>query len=212
MTQPKKPRSTSTRAKAAKAPARSAAKATARAGAKPTRKAATPRTAPKAAPKAAPKSAPKAAAKPSDDGRLTALLEKLTSSLTLPTERLQEAIDDAVERGRMTRKDGEDLLSSLISAGRSQTEALIADVEQLLGRGRVRATRSSDRVLKEVDKARRRAGIPGFPIIGYDDLSAKQVTSRLGDLTPAQLRKVRDHEKRRAGRKSVLDAIEKKLA
>ena len=200
MTQPKKPRSTSTRAKAAKAPARSSAKATARAGAKPTRKAATPRT------------APKAAAKPADDGRLAALLEKLTSSLTLPADRLQEAIDDAVKRGRMTRKDGEDLLSSLISTGRSQTEALIADIEQLLGRGRVRATRSSDRVLKEVDKARRRAGIPGFPIIGYDDLSAKQVTSRLGDLTPAQLRKVRDHEKRKAGRKSVLDAIEKKLA
>ena len=42
-------------------------------------------------------------------------------------------------------------------------------------------------------------------------LSAAQVSDRLTDLTPAQLRKVRDHEKRNANRKSVLQAVERKL-
>jgi hypothetical protein len=37
------------------------------------------------------------------------------------------------------------------------------------------------------------------------------VTKRLGGLTPAQLRKVRDHERRNGKRKSVLGAIERKL-
>ena len=71
---------------------------------------------------------------------------------------------------------------------------------------------SAERVLREVDRARRVAGVgPSFPILGYDDLTAAQVNERLGDLGPAELRKVRDYEKRNANRKSVLAAVEKKL-
>ena len=67
-------------------------------------------------------------------------------------------------------------------------------------------------MLREVDRARRAdRRRPAFPILGYDDLTAAQVTDRLGDLTPAELRKVRDYEKRNANRKSVLAAIEQKL-
>jgi len=107
----------------------------------------------------------------------------------------------------MTRKDAEELLSTLVTAGRAQTEALLADVEQLLGRGG-----SGDAVLRTVDRARRRVGVGStFPILGYDDLTAPQVSKRLVDLTPAQLRKVRDYERRHGKRKSVLTAIERKL-
>ena len=68
-------------------------------------------------------------------------------------------------------------------------------------------------MLQEVDRARRRVGVgPSFPITLYDELNASQIVSRLKDLTPAQLRKVRDYEKRNDNRKSVLSAIEKKLA
>ena len=71
---------------------------------------------------------------------------------------------------------------------------------------------SADRVLREVDRARRVAGVgPTFPILGYDDLTAAQVNERLGDLDAAGLRKVRDYEKRNANRKSVLAAVEQKL-
>jgi hypothetical protein len=52
---------------------------------------------------------------------------------------------------------------------------------------------------------------PSFPILGYDDLTAAQVQSRLDGLSPAELRKVRDYEKRNANRKSVLDAVQSKL-
>ncbi|MDX6726592.1 MAG: hypothetical protein QOK49_1397 [Baekduia sp.] len=145
---------------------------------------------------------------------LSALRERLVSSLTITTERLQDAVDDAVRRGRMTRRDAEDLLATLVTAGRAQTEALLADVEQLLGRGtsvRARATGSGDAVLRTVDRARRRVGVGAFPILGYDDLTAAQITVRLGDLTPAELRKVRDYERRHDARKSVLAAVERKL-
>jgi len=67
-------------------------------------------------------------------------------------------------------------------------------------------------VSREIDRARRAAGIPpSFPIFGYDDLTAAQVQARLGELNPPELRKVRDYERRNANRKSVLAAIEQKL-
>jgi polyhydroxyalkanoate synthesis regulator phasin len=151
---------------------------------------------------------PAASAAPSTDdltASLGALRERLVSSLTLTSDRLQETVDDAVRRGRMTRRDAEELLSTLVTAGRAQTEALLADVEQLLGRG------AGDAVLRTVDRARRRVGASTFPILGYDDLTAAQITKRLTGLTPAELRKVRDHERRHGARKSVLNAIERKL-
>jgi hypothetical protein len=49
-----------------------------------------------------------------------------------------------------------------------------------------------------------------LPIDGYEDLRAKDVVKRLGDLTDKQLRKVRDFEKAHAARKTVLQAIENK--
>jgi polyhydroxyalkanoate synthesis regulator phasin len=160
-----------------------------------------------------------APAAPDDlSANLNALRERLVSSVTLTTDRLQDAVDDAVRRGRITRKDAEELLSTLVAAGRAQTEALIADLEQLLGRGgatvRVRVTTqdAGDAVLRTVDRARRRVGVgASFPISGYDDLTAAQITKRLATLTPAQLRKVRDYERRNGKRKSVLRAVERKL-
>lgn len=158
---------------------------------------------------------PKKPATPAPDelmATLGALRERLVSSITLTSDRLQEAVDDAVRRGRMTRKDAEELLSTLLTAGRAQTEAILADVEQLIGRGRGRGKPSSDAVLRTVDRARRHVGVgSAFPITGYDELTAAQVTARLGELTPAQLRKVRDHERRNKARKSVLAAVEKRL-
>lgn len=123
--------------------------------------------------------------------------------VVLPRDRVQEVLDDAVMRGRMTRADATLLVSELVQRGRRQTEGLLADVEQLLGRRREQ--------LPETDGKVPRDPTPAFPIDDYDDLTAAQVTSNLGELAPAELRKVRDHERRNANRKSVLAAIEQRL-
>jgi len=108
-------------------------------------------------------------------------------ALVLTRERIQEVLDDAVERGRMTRDDASDLLAELVRRG----------------------TAPADRLIREVGRA---AGIgAGFPIAGYDDMTAAQVTEHLDGLTPAQLRTVRDHERRNANRQSVLAAVDRKL-
>jgi hypothetical protein len=125
--------------------------------------------------------------------------------VVLTRDRMQEAVDDAVERGRMTRHDATALVTALFERGRAQTDDLIAQIEDLL-------TGTPTRIVREVDRARRAAGIgSNFPVSGYDDLTAAQVGERIGDLSAPELRKVRDYERRNANRKSVLQNIERKL-
>jgi polyhydroxyalkanoate synthesis regulator phasin len=103
-------------------------------------------------------------------------------ALVLTRERIQEVLDDAVRRGRMTRDDAAELFAELVRRGTAPADRLI------------RATLGSS-----------------LPIDDYDDLTAAQVGERLDGLSPAQLRTVRDHERRNANRKSVLAAIDRKL-
>jgi hypothetical protein len=124
----------------------------------------------------------------------------------------------------MTTDDAQNVAAGLIELGRKQTNDVLKDLEQLMGRGRqqvegplgkarARAVSAADPVLAQADRARRAAGVgPSFPVLGYDDLTAAQVQSRLSDLTPAELRKVRDYERRNANRKTVLSSIEEKLS
>ena len=159
----------------------------------------------------------------------------------LSRQRIEEAFEEAVERGRMTSADAQGLVTSLLQRGQKQTNDVLKDLEQLLGRGRdeiegatsgvrkraggavggalkqasgarSRAVRAASPALAQADRARRAAGVgPNFPITSYDDLTAEQVVSRLTGLTPAELRKVRDYERRNANRKTVLNSIESKL-
>jgi hypothetical protein len=152
---------------------------------------------------------------------LITVRELLQRSVMLPGDRLRETLDDAVRRGRITRDDAEDLVDRLLAVGRQQTDDALTLLEGIAGaparageraRSAVRRTPGTDRVLREVDRVRRAAGLgSAFPISGYDDLTAAQVVARLSELEIADLRLVADHEKRNANRKSVLAAVEKRL-
>jgi hypothetical protein len=116
----------------------------------------------------------------------------------LTRDRIEEALNDAVSRGRVTADDAQDLVASLIERGRRQTNDVIAELEQALA--------------GKADRARRATGRgPAFPITSYDDLTAAQVQERLDGLSRADLRTLRDHERRHANRKTVLRAIDQRL-
>jgi polyhydroxyalkanoate synthesis regulator phasin len=184
----------------------------------------------KQATKPGPGNAGRASSAARGDKSVEAFRNALERSLVLSRERLQEAVDDAVKRGRMTQSDANELVSRLVTRGRKQTDDLMKELERLLDQARSevetrvaptrrrveRATRRAraavDPALVEADKLRRRAGVRGSsPISGYEALNATQVKSRLKDLSPADLRKVRTQEKRGKARKGVLDEIEKQL-
>lgn len=142
---------------------------------------------------------------------LPGLRDTLSRGIVLTRERMNETLDDAVRRGRLTRVDAEELGASLVGVGRRQAQDLLADVEALLGLRRRRAA-GTDALVRQVDKARRAAGLgPTLPILGYDELTAAQVIERLAELEGPELRKVRDHERRNANRKSVLHAVDRAL-
>jgi hypothetical protein len=116
--------------------------------------------------------------------------------VVITRSRLQEVIDEAVARGRITRADAADLVADLIARGRAQADELL----EVGVRGPLVAARRVARLE------------PGFPIDGYDDLTAAQVAARLDEMSAADLRRVREYEKANANRKTVLAAIERRLA
>jgi polyhydroxyalkanoate synthesis regulator phasin len=168
------------------------------------------------------------------DKSVQAFRDALDRSVTLSRDRVQEVVDDAVKRGRMTRSDANELVSNLMTRSRRYTDDLLKDLEKLLDQARkevetrVAPTRKqieraasragksvrdvADRPLAQADRLRRRAGVgSSTPITGYDNLTATQVKTRLRDLDKADLRKVRTQEKNGKARKSVLAEVEKLL-
>lgn len=158
-----------------------------------------------------------------------AFREALEKSITISRERLQEVVDDAVRRGRITRGDAEEMVGRLITRGRDQAEDLMAQLERVISQfreapgrarqevsgrtmeARKRAVKAVDKPLAGADRMRRAARIPGFPITAYDQLSIRQIDRRLQELSRAELRRVREYERRNKARKGVLRALDRKL-
>lgn len=158
-----------------------------------------------------------------------AFREALEKSVTISRDRLQEVIDDAVRRGRMTRGDADEMVGRLVTRGRDQADDLLGQLERLLAQvreapararqqagaraqeARKRAVKAVDKPLAGADRVRRAARVPGFPITAYDQLTARQIDRRLQKLSRAELRRIRDYERRNKARKGVLRAVDRKL-
>ena len=123
----------------------------------------------------------------------------------LTRKHIEEVVDDAVVRGRMTRSDAQEMIQSLLSRGARATDDLLGEIERLLG------TRGDSFEPSVADAENGASTSSNLPIAGYDELSAAQVQERLDGLTPAELRRLRDYEQRHANRKTVLDPIERRL-
>jgi hypothetical protein len=51
----------------------------------------------------------------------------------------------------------------------------------------------------------------GFPIPGYDELNVAEISQRLDGLTAAQIREVREYEKRNKNRETLIEQLDRKL-
>ena len=54
----------------------------------------------------------------------------------LTRDRIEEALEEAVDQGRVTAKDARKITKDLVDRGRKQTNDVMKDLEQLVGRGR----------------------------------------------------------------------------
>jgi polyhydroxyalkanoate synthesis regulator phasin len=147
----------------------------------------------------------------SGTGKVAAARDRLVRGMLAPLnvvlltrKHIEEVVDDAVLRGRMTRTDAQEMIQSLLSRGARATDDLLSDIERMIGSG-------GDALEDVGDGENGAPSSPNLPIAGYDELSAPQVQERLDGLTPAELRQLRDYEQRHANRKTVLDRIERRL-
>jgi hypothetical protein len=111
-------------------PKKAAKKSTAKSASKPKAKSGTKSSAKKAAPKKAPRGTA------GIDKSIAQLRESLEHSVTLSRDRIQEVVDDAVKRGRMTHGDAEKMIGELFKRGRKQTDALLSELEKLVRQAR----------------------------------------------------------------------------
>jgi polyhydroxyalkanoate synthesis regulator phasin len=151
-------------------------------------------------------------------GNVAAVRELVVRSVLAPVNavlltrrHIEEVVDDAVKRGRMTRDDAQQVMQSLLQRGAKQTDDFLSDLERLLGRSRADQQSAQKPRGKSGSSRRPRKASGALPIANYDDLSAAAVQDRLDGLAPAELRRLRDYERRHANRKTVLDPIERKL-
>jgi polyhydroxyalkanoate synthesis regulator phasin len=70
------------------------------------------------------------------DKSIAQLKDSLEHSVTLSRERIQEVVDDAVKRGRMTHGDAEKMIGELLKRGRKQTDTLLSELERLVRQAR----------------------------------------------------------------------------
>ena len=100
----------------------------------------------------------------------------LESNVDRPRERVQEVVDDAVKRGRMTRADANELVSNLVSRSRKATDDLIRDLEKLLEQARKEVEADDEGAQGAAAAAARYLGAAGFD----DELELKLAVARLG--------------------------------
>ena len=128
---------------------------------------------------------------------LTALRDTLRKGVVLTADGVKATLDDAVKRGRITRKDATELCQSLLSpAARRPTASARTSSSCSAAAARTALRPATACCARSTARAGASGVGPSFPIPLYDELTAAQIQSRLKDLTPAQLRKVRDYEKR----------------
>jgi hypothetical protein len=51
----------------------------------------------------------------------------------------------------------------------------------------------------------------GFPIANYDELNVGEIAERIDDLTAAEIREVREYEKRNKDRETLIEQLDRKL-
>lgn len=78
-------------------------------------------------------------------------------------------------------------------------------------RERENATLQRKTILQRIDR-KLELGRKKLPIEGYEDMTASQIADHLDELSKSELRRLKEYEEKTRGRKTVLEAIERKDA
>jgi polyhydroxyalkanoate synthesis regulator phasin len=170
---------------------------------------------------------------------LRALHGALEHSVTIQATKLQELMDDLVQRGSLTRAEADNLLSQLVSASKAYSQALLQVLDTVTETAtapmRATAGRLAGTVAQSVRQAPRlvpgrrkpaespapsvprNASRPTVASVGATSvpdlatLTVPQAKARLAGLDASALRRLREQEVAGKNRKGVLDEIARQL-
>jgi hypothetical protein len=136
-------------------------------------------------------------------------------------------IDHAVGRQERNVRFGQEMFGGAVREIRHQTESNRALTQELVERAEMQRDAFRTLVGESVDAytdllyaplAYYKKGLrlvesdgAGFPIAGYDELNVKEIGDRLDSMTAAEIRTVREYEKRNKNRETLIEQFDRKL-
>lgn len=121
----------------------------------------------------------------------------------------QEAFDGAAREIREQAESNRELTQELVERAERQREAL----QTLIGESVDAYSELLYAPLAYYRQGLRLVGDErgGFPIAGYDELNVKEIGDRLDSLSAAEIRTVREYEKRNKNRETLIEQFDRKL-
>jgi len=166
-------------------------------------------------------------------GRTVATIEKANKAAENLAHSTSDAyrvvIDHSVAVGERNVRFSQDILNSITREVRQQAESNRAVTQELVERAEKQRDAFQTLVEESVDAYMDLAYAPfsyfkqglrlvesevkrgGFPIADYDNLTVEEIGKQLDRLTAAQLREVRDYEKKNKNRDTLIEQFDRKL-
>jgi cell division septum initiation protein DivIVA len=144
-------------------------------------------------------------------GRLVTRGREQAESILGELERLLGQVREGAEAASTPRRTARKAARKARRDLEGATERARQEVGGRAKRARKHAISAVDQPLARADRVKRRARAPGLPITAYDSLTIGQIDRRLGELTRAELTKVRNYEQSHKARKGIMRAINRKL-
>jgi hypothetical protein len=136
-------------------------------------------------------------------------------------------IDHVVARQERNVRFGRELFGGTVREIRHQAESNRALAQELVERAEMQGDAFRELVGESFDAyaellyaplAYYRQGLrlvesedAGFPIAGYDELNVKEIGDRLEGMSAAEIRRVREYEKRNKNRETLIEQFDRKL-
>jgi hypothetical protein len=136
-------------------------------------------------------------------------------------------IDHMVARQERNVRFGQEMIGGTVREIRHQAESNRALTQELVERAEMQRDAFRTLVGESVDAytelmyaplAYYRQGLrlvesegTGFPIAGYDELNVKEIGDRLDGMSAAEIRTVREYEKRNKNRETLIEQFDRKL-
>src|SRR3712207_4321842 len=123
----------------------------------------------------------------------------------------QEAFDGAVREIRGQAESNRALIQELVDRAEGQRDAFRTLFEESVDAYMDLAYAPFAYYRRGLRLVETGVSGPQFPIANYDELNVGEISDRLGGLTAAQLREIREYEKRNKNRETLIEQLDRNL-